>query len=182
MPDWTPRDIEIARKALALGRQSKNLEEFKVTFDVYISEIETAIDAEAERLQAIRLEESFQKYLEMAGGDFERLSRMFYAFTLDNCHPSTTTNMKVPATETGRPPDKWGRDQSAKLFLYVAVEEIMAQMRAAGIARPTIQDAVVRYLEIPKELRSRVSNKAKIRSYASRYSEAKKILKGLGLR
>lgn len=176
MAEWSTRDVSLARLMLALWNRSSTLEDFNKSCDSLLDRYAELARLQAEAEADDQIEFHYQVLLSMAEGDTNRLSRMLYAFILDSSTAPPTTAASKPS---GRPADRWGRDGAGKLMLYFCIEDAMQKMRDEGITRPKIKDAAARWLEIPAQQRRRDVNMKKINDHASRYSEAKRILKGL---
>ena len=177
MTEWSKRDISLAKLMLALWNRSATIEDFNESCDSLMEQYAELVRLEAAAEADNQIEFHYQALLSMAGGDTYRLSKMLYAFILDSS-PAPLPNT-APSKSSGRPADRWGRDGAGKLMLYFCIEDTMQKMRDEGITRPKIKDAAARLLEIPEQQRHRDVNMKKINDHASRYSEAKKILKGL---
>lgn len=128
------------------------------------------------REQKSKREQMYQRLLSMAGGDAEILARVLFASGLESEKPPSESN-GIPVPTGGRRPDKWGHDGAGKIMLYVLVNREIEKMKLEGIEKTPIRAAVARILEIPLKVQERNGNKIKICDYASRYSEAKQILK-----
>jgi hypothetical protein len=136
------------------------------------------IAEQRQREHANGIEAGYQRLLAGFGGDADCLARMLYSYALELMPNSVEDSSDYK--QTGRPPDKWGRDGAGKWMLYFLIEQVRKEMREAGSKRPTIQDAIAQYLGVPPARRGRASVEAQIRDYAARYSEGKKILKRVG--
>ena len=178
--EWTAEDIQLAEDLLALSRESPTLEDFDKSADLMVSSHKETLMAQSLSLRAQEMANSYHRLLSAVGGDPNVLAKVLYAHIVETrfCTHRARQPPKSKSNATGRHPDKWGSDAAGKLMLYFCVEEIMQQMRAEGISRPKIRDAVARGLGITPRQRGRGNFEKKINDYASRYSEAKKILKG----
>ncbi|MBP9229562.1 MAG: hypothetical protein KBF41_15955 [Azonexus sp.] len=177
MAKWTSDDIDLASELLALWNQSATPADFYKSADLMVSRHKESLIAQSQAQRAEWMATSYHRLLSTVGGDASYLAKMLYMHIVETrftAHRAT----RPRSPKSGRPPETWGSDGAGKLMLYFCVEEIMQQMRAEDIARPKIRDAIARGLGIARRQRGRVTIEKEIDDYASRYSEAKKILKG----
>jgi hypothetical protein len=171
-------DVALIQEIINCVYTSKSIEvaigKLKVLDDQHANDI----DEQRRQRKAHEFETSYQRLLTGFGGDADRLARMLYAYSLE-IMPSGIED-GITNKKDGRPPDKWGRDGAGKWMFYYWIEQIRNGMRNEGTARPKIKDAVARYLKVPPQHRGRAGTEARIRDYAARYSEAKRILKTAG--
>lgn len=179
MPEWTSDDIDLARELLALWNQSTTPADFDKSADLMVSSHKESLIAQSQSQRVEWMANSYDRLLSEVGGDPSYLAKMLYMHIVETrfCAHRASQPAKSKSNATGRPPDNWGRDAFGKLMLYFCVEDIMQQMRTEGISRPKIRDAVARGLGIAPRQRGRNSIEEQIKDHASRYSEAKKILK-----
>lgn len=179
MAAWSADDIALARELLKLRKQSPTIKDFYGAVDAIKASDDASMHAQHEARRSKRFESSYKKLLLATNGDADRLARKLYRKLIDATDTRTDTVSPSTSKANGRPPNKWGRDGAGKIMFYFCIEEIMQEMRAEGISRPKVKDAVARSLGIVQQQRHRASNVAKINDHASRYSEARKILKPL---
>jgi hypothetical protein len=172
----TSEDIDLAKELLVIWKQSSSADEFHQKVEVLEATEKAIAEIEHQQLESEQFEKSYQKLLFSAGGHADVLARELYRYALELL-PSDKNPLAVPATSSGRPPDRWGREGAGRVMLYFIVEDILNEMRKQGIQRPKIQDAIAQYLGIRPECRTRNAYRLRIHDYAARYSEAKKILK-----
>ena len=180
MEERTEAELTDTREDLLLAQQL-----YKLAEEIGVEETALFLDTkyaaemaeEHQNLRRDRREKKYQELLAAVDGDFEVLSRFFYSALLDSYAEKGGTTPRPDKCRSGRKPNKWGADGAGKIMLFVIVEEELKKMRVEGIKRPKINDAIARCLNITTERRIRSSSVRAIRDYASRYSEAKKILK-----
>ncbi len=178
MAEWTDEDIALARQLLDLRQQSSTCADFEDQINAMAARYYEAMEAKYSAKKRKRLESGYKGLLASTGGDADVLAQVLYRELIDAKNVNFNNASPAVLSSTGRPPDKWGRDAAGKLMLFFCIEEAMQGMRAEGIPRPKIKNAIARTLKITQQQRKLESNIAKIDDYASRYSEAKKILKG----
>ncbi|MCX7143978.1 MAG: hypothetical protein NT123_23630 [Proteobacteria bacterium] len=176
MATWAAGDIALARKVFDLYKQSETFEQFENAASELMKDYENALKA---KLNA-NIADGYSEILRCAGGNADLLARCLYEQALNRPvrTPQATVAIKAQkARGKGRPPSIWGEDGAGKLMVFFSIEEQLRKMRERGVASPKIRDAIARICGIQSDHRERPRNMAIINSYASRYSEVKKILK-----